>query len=81
VCENADRGEFAVVVQPDMKGRGLARYLMTRLIDWGRAQGLVEIAGQVLAENHPMLNFIRRLGFTIHHLPDESDVVEARLIL
>jgi acetyltransferase len=81
VCENADRGEFAVVVQPDMKGRGLARYLMTRLIEWGRALGLVEIAGQVLAENAPMLAFIRKLGFTIHHLPDEPDVVEARLLL
>ncbi len=81
VCENPDRGEFAVVVQPDMKGRGLARHLMTRLVEWGRAQGLSEIVGQILAENRPMLAFIRKLGFTIHHLPDEPDVVEARLIL
>lgn len=81
VCEDNERGEFAVVVQPDMKGRGLARHLMTRLIDWARAQGLVEIVGQVLAENGPMLAFIRGLGFTIHHLPDEPDVVEARLKL
>lgn len=81
VRENPERGEFAVIVQPDMKGQGLARYLMERLIDWGRSQGLTEIVGQVLAENQPMLGFIRRLGFTIHHLPDEADVVEARLVL
>lgn len=81
VRENPERGEFAVIVQPDMKGQGLARYLMQRLIDWARSQGLLEIVGQVLSENLPMLGFIRRLGFTIHHLPDEADVVEARLIL
>ena len=81
VCENDVRGEFAVVVQPDMKGRGLARALMQLLIEWGRAQGLVEIAGQVLADNQPMLGFMRRLGFTIHRMPGEDDVVEATLTL
>lgn len=81
VCEDSQRGEFAIVVQPDMKGRGLARHLMSRLIAWGRQQGLAEIAGQVLAENAPMLAFMRKLGFTIHHLPGEQDVVEAVLIL
>ncbi len=81
VCENTERGEFAVVVQPDMKGRGLARHLMTRLIEWGRSQGMSEIAGQVLAENAPMLAFMRRLGFAIHKLADEADVVEASLTL
>jgi acetyltransferase len=82
VCE-ADRsaGEFAVVIQPDMKGRGLASRLMRRLIDWGRAQGLGEIVGQVLADNVPMLAFIRHLGFEAHRIPDEPDVVEVRLRL
>lgn len=81
VCENPERGEFAVIVQPDMKGQGLARHLMQRLVAWGSNQGLSEIVGQILSENQPMLAFIRRLGFTIHHLPDEPDVVEARLVL
>ena len=81
VCENPERGEFAVIVQPDMKGQGLARHLMQRLVAWGSSQGLSEIVGQILSENQPMLAFIRRLGFTIHHLPDEPDVVEARLVL
>ena len=80
VCDR-DEGEFAVIVQPDMKGRGLARHLMERLIDWGRAQGMMAIVGQVLAENGPMLAFIRKLGFTLRRLPDEPDVVEARLVL
>jgi acetyltransferase len=71
------RGEFAILVQPDTKGFGLARHLMERLIDWARAQRIPEIVGQVLADNAPMLAFMRRLGFTIHHVVDEVDVVEA----
>jgi acetyltransferase len=81
VCDAPLHGEFAVVVQADMKGRGLARHLMQRLIDWGRSQNMTEIVGQVLSDNQPMLHFIRKLGFTIHHLPDEPEVVEARLVL
>jgi acetyltransferase len=64
-----------------MKCRGVARALMTRLIDWGRAQGLAEIAGQVLEDNQPMLAFMRRMGFSIHRMPGEDGVVEALLIL
>jgi acetyltransferase len=71
------RGEFAILVQPDTKGLGLARHLMDRLIDWAREQKIPEIVGQVLADNAPMLGFMRRLGFTLHHAPDEPDVVEA----
>jgi acetyltransferase len=78
---NPALGEFAVVVQPDLKGRGLASHLMQRLIAWGRTRGVTEIVGQVLADNHPMLNFVRRLGFTLRRLPDETDVMEARLEL
>ncbi len=64
-----------------MKGRGLARRLMQRVMDWGRSQGMTSITGQVLAENRPMLAFMRRMGFTIRRLPDEPDVVEASMSL
>ena len=42
---------------------------------------MVAIVGQVLAENTAMLGFVRRLGFTVARLPDEPDVVEARMAL
>ncbi len=74
-------GEFAVIVQADLKGRGLASHLMKRLIEWGRSKGLLEIVGQVLADNAPMLAFVRRLGFTLHRIPEEPDVFEVRLNL
>jgi acetyltransferase len=73
--------EFAVVVQQDAKGRGIATRLLQRIMEWGRAQGLTEIFGQILADNHPMLSFVRRSGFSIRHLPHDADVVEARLSL
>jgi acetyltransferase len=74
-------GEFAIIIQPDMKGKGVGAALMHRLIAWGRAQGMREIIGQVLADNAPMLAFVRHLGFTLHRLPGEEDVIEARLSL
>ena len=82
VCEpGADEGEFAVIVQSDMKGRGLATHLTQRLIDWARARRLRAIVGQVLADNAPMLAFVRHLGFSLKRMPDEADVVEVRLLL
>ncbi len=73
--------EFAIIVQPDMKGKGLAAHLMRRLIGWARGQGMTEITGQILADNAPMLAFVRHLGFSLHRLPGEDDVLEARLSL
>ena len=81
LIRDGDEGEFAVIVQPDVKGRGIARRLVQRLIDWGRSQGMVTIVGQVLAENQTMLAFVRHLGFTLHRMPEEPEVIEARLPL
>jgi acetyltransferase len=71
--------EFAVVVEPAVKGLGLASALMRAIIAWGKAQGVAEINGQILPDNAPMLAFIKRLGFTIARIPGEPDIVEARL--
>jgi acetyltransferase len=64
-----------------MKGKGVASHLMQRLIDWARRRGLSAVVGQVLADNAPMLAFVRRLGFGVKRIPEEPDVVEARLTL
>jgi acetyltransferase len=42
---------------------------------------MTEMVGQVLADNQPMLAFVRRLGFSVRRTPGEEDVVEARLSL
>jgi acetyltransferase len=73
--------EFAIIVQPDIKGKGVGTHLMHRLIEWARGQGIREIFGLVLADNRPMLAFVRGLGFTLRHPPGGGDVLEARLRL
>jgi acetyltransferase len=73
--------EFAVVVQPDAKGKGVATRLMQEVLDWAKSQGVQEVYGEILAENAPMLGFVRHLGFTLRHLPGQEDVLEARLLL
>ena len=78
---DSPEGEFAIAVQPDAKGTGVARHLMERLIAWARQQGMSEVVGQVLADNAPMLAFVRRLGFTLRRMPDEPEIMEARLVL
>jgi acetyltransferase len=73
--------EFAVVVQADAKGAGIASALMRQLLDWGRSKGVREVVGQILADNAPMLAFIRRLGFKVRRCPGDADIMEAHLVL
>ena len=81
VSESERSGEFAVIVEQDMKGRGVATHMMRRLLEWARKRGLVTVVGQVLADNAPMLAFVRHLGFSVHRMPEEPEVMEARLTL
>jgi acetyltransferase len=71
--------EFAVGVEPAAKGLGLATALMRAIIEWGKANGVQEIQGQILSDNAPMLAFIQRLGFTLQRNAEEPDIMEARL--
>lgn len=73
--------EFAVVVQPDMKGRGVATRLMQLLIAWGKAKAVSAVVGLVLRDNAPMLGFMRHLGFAVAPVPDDPEIMEARLTL
>ena len=74
-------GEFAVVVQADMQGRGLATHLLQRLLDWARRHAVREVVGEILAENEHMLELARHLGFHLEHSAGDAAVIEARLRL
>jgi acetyltransferase len=69
-------GEFAVTVDRRMKGQGLGRHLMERLFAWARGNGIATIAGQVLADNAPMLAFVRALGFELHRSAEDEEIYE-----
>jgi len=72
--------EFAIIVQSDLKGQGLGRALLEKLVRYCRARGTEEVVGQVLPENRAMLSLAGRLGFASRSLPQEG-VVEVRLQL
>jgi acetyltransferase len=74
-------GEYAILVSPSMKGRGLGYALMVRMIEAARSLNLDMVEGYVLAENDAMLRMCRSLGFTLDHAPHERGVVKVQLLL
>ena len=74
-------GEYATIVRSDLKGRGIGGALMRLLIDYATAEGLARLEGVVLAENRPMLGFVRGLGFSLASDPDDPTLVLTTLDL
>lgn len=58
--------EFAIVIADDWQRRGLGTLLMRSLMAAARAAGIRAMHGDVLASNHPMLQWTARLGFRAH---------------
>lgn len=73
--------EFAVLVRSDMKGQGLGYTLMSSILDYARARGLVRVHGEILRENVGMRNLARSLGFQPEASSDFSDVLHVTLDL
>ena len=75
----------------DRRGRGFERHdFGTRSAGSERARHTHQHSGgahtaaergQILADNQPMLAFVRHLGFTIHRMQDDPEVMEAKLAL
>jgi acetyltransferase len=78
---NYERGEYAVLVRSDLKGRGLGYLLMQMIIEYARAEDLKVIEGQVLAENTAMLAMCRELGFAIATDPGDPDACIVKLAI
>lgn len=72
--------EFAVMVHDKMKGEGLGVALMQKMIDYCRARGTVEMVGNVLPDNRPMLQLAEHLGFEVKYNLEE-EVMDLRLVL
>ena len=75
-----ERGEYAVIVRSDMKGKGLGYDLMERIVDYCRNRGTGEVYGYVLRENSAMRQMVEELGFVTKPGP-EPGVVEVTLPL
>lgn len=75
-----EKAEFAIVVRSDLKGSGLGKRLLVKMIEYCRSRGTDSIAGQVLRDNPRMLTFVKHLGFVPMRTID-GDIVEVELDL
>ena len=73
--------EFAITVRSDLKGRGIGRFLLRRVVDYGRRRGIGDIFGDILVENQPMIDLARHLGFTFEEISADHGIVRATIKL
>src|SRR5215469_2460082 len=71
--------EFAVLVRSDLKGQGLGKLLMQKLLRYCRGRGTQQLSGSVLRENVAMLQLAKSLGFRVR--ASEGNIEEIALDL
>ncbi|HZS83199.1 MAG TPA: GNAT family N-acetyltransferase [Stellaceae bacterium] len=76
--ETRRRGEYALAVRTDMKGRGIGYLLLGRVLARAKAMGMTEAWGDVLRENETMLQMAREHGFTIEDHPEDAALARVR---
>lgn len=62
--DNTD-AEFAILIRSDLKGCGLGRILMTRIIDFCKNKGTKQMSGMTMPTNRGMLTLAQKLGFEL----------------
>ncbi|MFS2221923.1 GNAT family N-acetyltransferase [Pantoea sp. B65] len=63
-ADNID-AEFSVLVRSDLKGLGMGRRLLEKMIVYTREHGLQQLNGITMPGNRGMVTLARKLGFTI----------------
>ncbi|MEA2023256.1 MAG: bifunctional acetate--CoA ligase family protein/GNAT family N-acetyltransferase [Actinomycetota bacterium] len=73
---NPDRTscEFALVISEEMRGHGIGQRMLKRLMEIALSRGLDRMEGEVLAENHRMLDMVKAMGFQIQSGADDPGV-------
>ena len=78
-ADNID-AEFSVLVRSDLKGLGLGRKLLEKMIIYTREHGLQQLNGITMPRNQSMLALARKLGFVVD-VQLEDDIVGLSLSL
>lgn len=77
--DNID-AEFAVLVRSDLKGLGLGRALLTKMINYAYSHGLRRLSGITMPNNRGMITLAQKLGFIVDVQIDEG-IVNLTLLL
>lgn len=78
-ADNID-AEFSVLVRSDLKGLGLGRRLLEKMIIYTRQHGLQQLNGITMPGNRGMVTLARKLGFAID-IQLEDGIVGLSLLL
>lgn len=72
--------EFAVLVRSDLKGLGLGKILMDKIIRYCQSQGIKVMNGMTMPSNRGMIGLAQHFGFTVD-IQMSDGVVEMSLDL
>ncbi|OEF27630.1 bifunctional acetate--CoA ligase family protein/GNAT family N-acetyltransferase [Vibrio rumoiensis] len=65
--------EFSILVRSDLKGKGLGKMLMQKLIDYSRTKGTIRLSGITMPSNKGMVSLAKKLNFkTDIHFEDNT---------
>lgn len=70
-----ENAEFAIIVRSDLKGMGLGAILMSTLISYCRSRQMLEIVGETLPQNTPLLQLVKQFGFEIDYTHAEGSAM------
>lgn len=71
--------EFAILVRSDLKGLGLGKLMMEKIVRYAKERGIGQLSGMTMPSNRGMINLARRLGFKID-IQLEDGVVNMALL-
>lgn len=77
--DNID-AEFSVLVRSDLKGLGLGRRLLDKMIDYAAEHGLQRLTGITMPNNRGMITLAKKLGFDVD-IQIQDGIVNLSLVL
>jgi acetyltransferase len=75
------RATFSLLISDRYQNQGLGTELLRRLLDVARAEGIVHVSAEVLAQNEPMQRVCQKLGFTLSTPHGDPATVTAEFTL
>lgn len=75
LAPDLSEAEYSIMLRSDLKGTGLGKQLMLKIIDYCRRRGVRKLVGLVLKQNRGMRGLSTHLGFATAVDPDDDMVV------